>query len=109
LYNQEWLTITQTDTLTASDYKTFTEPAREDTLLLANADALVEAQRRLNLWKTQRKAYKYVGMPWLMLEQLGGSQTVKNSRFGLENGKTGQIISLATDWLNPHITVEVLI
>jgi hypothetical protein len=32
-----------------------------------------------------------------------------NTRFGLSNGARGQIVSLATDWLNPHITVEVLI
>lgn len=109
LYKQEWLTITRTDTGTQADYKTFVEPVMEQTLLLTNADALAEANRRLNMYNTQRKVIKYTGMPWLMLETLGGSQTVVNSRFGLSAGVTGQIISLATDWLNPHITVEVLI
>lgn len=109
MFREEWMTITQTDTLTASDYKTFVEPVAEETLLLGNAEALAEAQRRLTMWSTQRKVYKYTGMPWLMLETLGASQTLINSRFGLAAGKRGQIISLATDWLNPHITVEILI
>jgi hypothetical protein len=109
LYKQEWLTVTRTDTLTAADHLTFTEPTMKETLLLANADAVAEALRRLNMFNVQRRVYKYTGMPWLMLEGLGSSQTLKNQRFGLEDGKTGQIISLATDWLNPHITVEILI
>ena len=109
LYKQEWLTVTRTDSATQADYKTFVEPVMEETLLLTNSDAVAEANRRLNMWNVQRKVYKYAGMPWLMLETLGASQTVKNTRFGLTNGSTGQIISLATDWLNPHITVEVLI
>lgn len=109
LYRQQWLTITRTDTATQADYKTFVEPAQEDTLLLTNADAVAEANRRLDLWNVQRRVYKYTGMPWLMLEELGASQTLQNTRFGLTAGKRGQIVSLATDWLDPHITVEILI
>jgi hypothetical protein len=109
LYAQEWLTVTRTDSGTQADYKTFVEPTQEDTLLLTNADAVAEANRRLGMWKTQRRVYKYEGMPWLMLESLGSAQTLQNTRFGLTAGKTGQIVSLATDWLNPHITIEVLI
>jgi hypothetical protein len=109
LFAQEWLTVTRSDTLTQSDYKTFVEPAMQETLLLTASDATDETLRRLDMYKVQRKAYKYTGMPHLMLEQLGASQTIKHSRFGLSDGVTGQIISLATDWLNPHITVEVLV
>lgn len=109
LYKQEWLTVTRTNTATQADYKTFVEPVQEDTLLLTSADAVAETNRRLAMWSTQRKVYRYEGMPWLMLEQLGAAQTLKNNRFGLALGKVGQIVSLATDWLNPHITVEILI
>lgn len=109
LYREEYLTVTRTDSATQSDYKTFVEPVQEVTLLLTNADAVAEANRRLAMWKTQRRVYKYEGMPWLMLESLGAPQTLQNTRFGLTAGKTGQIVSLATDWLDPHITIEVLI
>jgi hypothetical protein len=109
MYRQQWWTVTRTDSLTQADYKTFTEPVQEDTLLLTNADAVAETDRRLAMWSVQRKVYRYEGMPWLMLETLGASQTLQNTRFGLTAGKTGQIVSLSTDWLNPHITIEVLI
>lgn len=109
LYKQEWLTQTRTDSVALADYKTFAEPEMEETLLLASSDAIAETLRRLGMWSVQRKVFKYVGMPWLMLEELGASQTLTSTRFGLEAGKTGQIISLATDWLDPHITVEILI
>ena len=109
MYRQQWLTVTRTDSVAQADYITFVEPAQEDTLLLTNADAVAEANRRLDLWRIQRRVYRYTGMPWLMLEELGASQTLQNTRFGLSEGKRGQIISLATDWLNPHITVEILI
>jgi hypothetical protein len=59
LYGQEWLTITQTDTLTQNNYKTFVDPVMQETLLLSSADALAEAQRRLAMWKVQRKVFKY--------------------------------------------------
>jgi hypothetical protein len=81
----------------------------QQTTLIVAADAMTESQRRLNVINVQRKVIKYVGMPHLMLEQLGNTQTLVSSRYGLENGKAGQIVSVATDWLNPHVTVEVLI
>lgn len=109
LYKQEWLTQSRTDSVAAADYKAFVEPVMEPTMLLTNVDGVNEANRRLNMWRVQRKVYKYVGMPWLMLETLGAAQTIKNSRYGLTNGATGQIVSMATDWLNPHITIEVLV
>lgn len=109
LYEQEWLTATATDSSVQATYKTFTTPTMQQTLLCVAADAYAEAQRRLNIFKVQRKVLKYVGQPHLMLEQLGDSQTLVNRRFGLENGKTGQIVSVQTDWLNPHATIEVLI
>lgn len=108
LYRQEWLTVTRTDSVAQADYRTFVEPTMEETLLLTNVDAVNEANRRLNMYNVQRKVLRYKGMPWLMLETLGASQTIFNSRFGLSNGVRGQIVMLATDWLNPHIDVEIL-
>lgn len=108
LYGQEWLTITQTDTATQTNYKTFADPEQQDTMLLTNADAMAEAVRRLSLYNKQRKVLKYEGMPWLMLDLLGATQILTNSRFNL-SGTEAQIISTSVDWLNPHITVEILV
>lgn len=109
LFKEQWLTVTRTNSQTALDYRTSEEPVMAETLLITNADAVGEALRRVDLWSVKRKIFKYEGMPWLMLESLGGYQTIYNSRFNLSGGASGQIVSLATDWLNPHITVEVLI
>lgn len=109
LFAQEWLTVTKTDATTASKYKMYIEPIMDETLLLVEADANNEATRRLNMFNVQRKVFQYQGLANLMLEQLGSSQTLKHERFGLSSGVTGQIITLTTDWLNPHVDVEVLV
>jgi len=108
LFKDEWLTVTRTDSLAAANYVTYTEPVLDETLLLTAADATAEANRRLGMVSTQRKVFKYVGLAHMMLEELGGTQTITHTRFGLSSGVRGQIISLATDWLDPHITIEVI-
>lgn len=109
MFANEWLSVTQTDSLASVDYFTYTEPALIETLLIDAADALTESTRRLRMVSSQRKVFKYTGLSHLLLEELGGSQTIVHDRFGLKLGATGQIMSLATDWLNPHTTIEVMI
>ena len=109
MFAQDWLTVTATDSAVATVYNLFVDPEMEETLLLRGTDAAAECNRRLALYKTQRKVVRYEGYPQLLTETLGSTQTVKHSRFGLTNGSAGQIISIQTDWLNPKVTVEVLI
>lgn len=109
LYSEEWLTVTKTDDAVASTYMLHTEPTMEETMLLTEADANAEATRRLDMWKVARKSIKYEGFGDLMFERLGNPQTITHERFGLQNGKTGQVVSLVTDWLDPHTEVEVLL
>lgn len=109
LFEQEWLTETVSDSSVATIYKLSTEPIQEDTLLLTQTDCSTEATRRLNLWKQPRTVYSYVGTPGLILEKLGGYQTIYNRRFGMQAGKTGQIIGLTQDWVKCTTTFEVLI
>jgi hypothetical protein len=80
-----------------------------ETLLLTASDATTEALRRLNMFNVQRRVYKYTGYYSLVQEELGNSQTIKHSRFGLSSGKTGQIISITKDWISPKVDFEVLI
>lgn len=84
-------------------------PTQADTYLLVKADADAEATRRLTLWKSQRTVYKYQGMPELMLEALGGYQTITHSRFGMSGGVTGQIMTVERDWINATVSFEVLV
>lgn len=109
LFAQEWLTVTKTDDGVAEKYKMFSDPAMIETLLLTETDADAEATRRLNMFKVQRKVFQYKGLLHLMLEELGAGQVLVHTRFGLSEGKSGQIISITTDWLNPHVDLEVLV
>jgi hypothetical protein len=109
LYGQEWLTSTASDSTVATDYKLMQEPVQQvDTLLLVKTDADTEAARRLALWKTPRRVFGYVGGAELMLETLGGYQTITHNRFNLSGGVDGQIVAIERDWLNASVAFEVL-
>lgn len=109
MYSEEWLSSTVTDSAVADTYRLHTEPTLEETMLLVEADAVAEATRRLNMFKVQRKVMRYESFGDLLFEKLGNVQTLKHERFGLSAGVPGQIISIETNWLNPHTTLEVLI
>lgn len=109
LFNEEWLTVTRTDTAAADNYNLFTDPSQEDTYLLTSVDAINEANRRLAMFSVQRKVLKYTGFYHLIFENLGNPQTLVHDRFGLSGGKTGQIISVSMDLTSPHVQFEVLI
>jgi hypothetical protein len=53
--------------------------------------------------------FAYDGEPELMLEELGGYQTLTHARFGLSAGVSGQIITVVRDWLNAKVSFEVLV
>jgi hypothetical protein len=108
LYGQEWLTSTASDSGVATTYKLMAEPVQQDTLLLVKSDADAEAARRLALWKVQRTVYAYDGYPALMLQPLGGYQTITASRFGMSGGVSAQIVSVERDWLVSRVKFEVL-
>jgi hypothetical protein len=109
LFALDWLSVTQINTTTSTNYKMFVDPVMQESELLTTADANVEATRRLVLLGTQRKVIRYQGLAYLMLEVLGGIQTIQHPRFGLAAGISGQIISLTTDWLNPRVDINVLL
>jgi hypothetical protein len=109
LFSEEWLTTTRTDSVAKAENLTYVEPDLQETLLLTAATALAEADRRLAIFNTQRKVFRYTGFGYLLLENLGSSQTIKHPRFGLSAGATGQIVSISLDWANPYITMEVLV
>lgn len=109
MYAEEWLTVTRSDSAAAANYNLFTDPTMTETYLLSAAEAIAEANRRLNIFNVQRKVIKYQGFYHLIQEQLGASQTITHPRFGLSAGKTGQIISIAVDFTSPNVSFEVLI
>lgn len=108
LFAQEWLKYTSTDSTTATNYKLSATVTPVDTLLLQRTQASAEADRRLALWKVQRKVFQYTGKAELMLEELGGGQTIYHPRFNLGAGVTAQIISIDRDWIDGSAVFQVL-
>lgn len=109
LFSEEWLTMTATDSTAAANYNLFTDPTMVETNLEVTSDALAEANRRLNIFNTQRKVVKFTGMPQLLFLGLGSYVTLTNRRFGLASGKVGQVTSVAVDPMSPQIEFEVLV
>jgi len=109
LYEQEWLTITQSDSTVATKYKQIAEPVQKDTLLLTTATATTEATRRLNIVKQQRTVYKMTCFASMFNLELGQAVTLKHPRFGLSSGVLGVVVGLEPDWINARITVKVMV
>jgi len=110
LFATEWLTATATSTDVQASYKLNAAPTQQDTMLLRRVDAQAEAQRQLNIWSVARTVFEFEGTTDLLATlELGSAITIKNRRFGLQNGKTGIVVSLTPNWNNGHVTVGVLV
>jgi hypothetical protein len=108
----EYCNIEYVDASAASLYKIETKPSPVNTLLIVTADATTEATRRVNYFKTARTVYKFTGTAKLLALELGQSVTLIHNRFNLYNsgsGVTAQVISLAPDWVNSTVEVEVIV
>jgi hypothetical protein len=109
MYGQEYMLVNVQNGAAAAEYLQPLLVAEQDTQLLSTSDATNEANRRLNMFDVPRTTYTFDARPYLLLQQLGGYQTLVNDRFGMESGLTGQIINIVTDWLRPAVTFQVLI
>lgn len=102
------LAVVSTDSAVAGVYRLDAAPVQINTLLLVESDAQAEALRRRDLWKTPRMVYSARCRAGLLLTELGDAVTLTHARFGLSAGKTGQVVSIARDWLAGRITLGVL-
>lgn len=109
LYAKEWLEVTARAPAVADEYRIDTETDMVPTFLLRKTDAQAEASRRLALWSVPRTILKVRGFAQLLDLELGDPVTLFGSRFGLGNGKSGQIVGLNPDWVAGRCDVEVLI
>jgi len=109
MYAREWLTVLNVDPALRDKYGLSSEPEQENCLLLDKASASDECGRRISLRSAQRHVYEFVGFANLMFTPVGAAMTLKHRRFGLSAGKTGQVISVAVNWLTSQVTLKVLI
>jgi hypothetical protein len=111
LFGQEYLYQTVVSTDTQNLYKLTAEPEIKNTLLISNADSEVsiEAQRLLDLWSVPRYIYSMeLTAPHIKI-RLGEMVFITHPRFGLAEGKSGQVISVNTNWQTGRVNVEVLV
>lgn len=108
-YADEWYTSSVLDSVVKENYKIESTPVQQDTCLITKTAADALALSINNYFKVPRTVYSFVGKSSLFSLKLGQAVTLTHNRFGLSNGKSGQVISLSPDWVAGTINVEVII
>lgn len=109
LFRKDWFyTISKDDSILAK-YKQNTEFPQKDTFLIVETEAAAEAARLLTIKKSPRFIYTATYFSHMLLVELGDTINIKYPRFGLDNGKTGMVVSINRDWLKGRITIGVFI
>ena len=109
LYATEWLESSQIDSTIKTNYSVTTEPALENTYLIDKTQADAVALKKLNLFKAQRKIYTMTCTAKMLSVQIGDAVTLTASRFGLNSGALGRVVSTKPNWLKGTIEIGVLI
>lgn len=112
MLGQEYLTATATNSQVKSAYGLSSEPRIRETLLISNtptAYVTQEATRILELWSAPRHIYSLETTAKFLTLNIGQMLTVFHSRYGLSNGKPGQVVSMDVNWDTCRVKLEVLI
>lgn len=109
MFAEQWYSNTVVDTAVQSQYKLTIAPIQKDTKLIVGSDCASVATFLNNYFKVPRTVYAFTGTSKLLSLKLGQAVTLTHNRFGLNTGKTGQVITLAPDWANGTVNVEVII
>lgn len=109
IFSDEWYSQSVLDTTVQTNYKLDNVAVQKDTKLISGRDAANLALQLNNYFKVPRTVYAFTGTAKLMYLKLGQQVTLTHNRFGLNNGKTGQVITLAPDWAAGTVNVEVII
>ena len=109
LFGLEWLIASSYIEEIAKRHKLTSEPVQANTMLLTQAHATAEAIRRVTLWSPSRRIFSFQGAPEMLLLTLGQPATLTFPRYGLQAGKSGQVVGLRKEWLAGRAEVKVLI
>lgn len=109
LFAEDISTIGVFNADTLSKYKLTSLPALEETYLITQQAASVEANRRLDLWSQPHTIYKIIGFSPLFDLKIGDTVQLTNWRYGLETGKLGTVVSLQPNWTTATVEVEIFI
>lgn len=108
LLAKEYLEVLAKSPLTISTYDLDSEPVLEATSLVNRAEAQAVAESKLELFKIPRVVYAMTCTSKQLSLDIGTPVTLVSSRYGLNSGKKGLIISTKPDWLAGKIEIEVL-
>lgn len=109
LYKKPYQFTTPKDNAILTSYAITAQPIEEETLLINEAEALAEANRRLTLFKTQRTIYSIEGRMDFITMTPGLGVTLQNYRFGLSTPVVGVVVSTSKDWVTGKTTIGVLV
>ena len=109
MFNDEWYSTTVIDETVKTNYKLDSSPIQKDTALIKSTDAVALATRLNNYFKAPKTVYSFTGTSTLLSLKLGQAVVLTHNRFGLNLGKSGQVISLSPNWQTGTINVEVII
>lgn len=109
VFEDEYLYESVTDATVQTNYKLTAEVKEELTALLVKTEAVTEATRRNNLWKTPRIIVSFKAYGHLLPVELGDTINLTDDRFGLEVTKSGMVVKVVRDWLSNRVTIGVLI
>lgn len=111
LFTEQYLLLNVVDEGIKTLYKQSAEPEIKNTLMITNSAGHVttEATRLLNLWKVPRFTFRISCTADFLPTKLGEMVKLTHNRFGLQSTKSGQVISLETNWDTGRVTMEVLV
>lgn len=112
MFGTEWFYSVKIDSTVKTKYKLQADPREKETLLLTITDAAAESQRLTDYYKVPKTIYSFTGNSRLLSLKLGQPVVLIHNRFNLYNsgsGRSGQVVSLAPDWLNGTIKVGVIV
>jgi hypothetical protein len=108
-FDTEYLTVYTIDAAAVAIYKETGKIAVENTLLLKEAAANTESDKRLSLWGVRRLLITATYLPEFIFVQLGDVVTLKSSRFNLSAGKLGIVYSVTRNWITGMVDIGVLV
>lgn len=108
LFAKEYLEVLAQDTQAIATYDLDSEPVLEATSLINREQAQTVAESKLDLFKVPRIVYAMTCTSKYLNLDIGTAVTLVSSRYGLNNGKKGLVISTKPDWLRGKIEVEVI-
>lgn len=107
-FDGEWKFVKVKDDEIISLYRHTKEPVAQLTSLQSGSDALAEATRWFNIFKTQRFIYTLKGYEELLQLELGEAIELDHKKFGFLGGRKAMVIGLSKNWATGLVDVELL-